>query len=240
MVQALIIDTETARIKNPVPIELAMIACTQPPHMLEVAMGRGPVFHAYYNPECDMDLGAVAAHHILPEDVEDKPRWKGDLKLECEYVVGHNVDFDLEAIYGAPDKIPTGIKRICTLALSRWAYPDNDSHKLSAMMYCVLGMSTMTRDMVKEAHGALPDAFMCLRLVRFFAQHFSLHTWESLYQQSEVARLPVRMSFGKHGPKDGQPGMLIEEMKLRDPSYVRWLLGLSDLDPYLRKVLVET
>lgn len=50
----------------------------------------------------------------------------------------------------------------------------------------------------------------------------------SLYQMSEIARIPKRITFGKH------KGELIDELP---DSYIDWLLKQPELDPYLIKAL---
>jgi exodeoxyribonuclease X len=232
---ATIIDTETARIKDPVPVELALISVDGNPSDFEMQGHR--TYLMRFNPECPIDFGAIAAHNILPEELETEQKWSDfHFSLNSQYIVGHNVDFDLEVVYGGKDKIPEGLRRICTLALSRWAYPDIDSHKLTAMVYVIFGQTQRARTFNEGAHGALPDALNCGRLVHSIAQHFGITSWEELWKLSELARIPTRMSFGKYGPKDGQPGTLIAEM-VKDRGYVQWLLKLPDLDPYLRKAI---
>ena len=56
----------------------------------------------------------------------------------------------------------------------------------------------------------------------------SIKTVEDLYAESEKARTPITMPFGKH------KGMLLADV----PSdYKQWLLTQGDIDPYLRKAL---
>ena len=45
---------------------------------------------------------------------------------------------------------------------------------------------------------------------------------------SEIARIPTIMPFGKH------KGLLLADVP---SSYKQWLLGQSDVDPFLRKAL---
>jgi exodeoxyribonuclease X len=50
----------------------------------------------------------------------------------------------------------------------------------------------------------------------------------SLYQMSEIARIPKIITFGKHKGT---------EIKDLPADYVQWLLRQDDLDPYLVKAL---
>lgn len=53
-------------------------------------------------------------------------------------------------------------------------------------------------------------------------------TWDRLWEISEVARIPTKMTFGEH------EGEKIEDIPY---SYVSWLMRQPDLDPYLEKAL---
>jgi DNA polymerase III, epsilon subunit and related 3''-5'' exonucleases len=83
-----------------------------------------------YRPEKKIELGAIAVHHILDEDLADCPPANTfHLPSETEYLVGHSIDFDWEVI-GRPE-----VKRICTYAMSRRLWPEVDSFSQSALLY---------------------------------------------------------------------------------------------------------
>jgi len=59
-------------------------------------------------------------------------------------------------------------------------------------------------------------------------QELGIKTINDLYTESEKARIPITMPFGKH------KGMLLTDL----PSdYKQWLLNQGDIDMYLRKAL---
>lgn len=229
------IDTETTGFIPPiVPVEIAILTPNGPPH----ALGGCFEYVARFNPGKDIEYGAVAAHGILPSDVADCAPWESYRPPVVDYAVGHAIDYDLNAVFGE-GKIPESIRRIDTLALSRHAYPDEDSHKLAAMMYIVCGQNAMTRDRVHGSHSALVDTRNTAFLCEFLAQHCEVETWEDLWKLSEYARVPKFMTFGKYGPQGkGKKGAPIEEVR-KDKGYTRWLLALPDLDPYLKKALTS-
>ncbi len=182
-------------------------------------------FHQYYNPGKPISFGAMATHHITNEDVENCPPIS-DFKFpeNVGYIIGHNVDFDWKVL-GEPD-----VKRICTLALARKAWPQADSHTQSALMYMLCGPSIRVR--LKDAHAATADIQFCLRILSealmVLDPDCSADTWESLWELSEAARIPDVITFGKH------KGMPIKEL----PSdYVAWLARQPDVDPYLMTAL---
>jgi len=229
----LIIDTEVASLKTNEVVELAYkVPC-------------GEVVQQKFKPSGPWDLGAVATHHILPADVADEQPSETALGQlpHCEYIVAHNVDFDAEVLGGL-----TGVKRICTLAIARKAWPKLDSHSLTALAYHILGLSDSTRERLRDAHAAAVDVDLC-ELVLFEALdvagiaagaalrrlcHESPESpavsplWHEIWEFSEEARVPEIMPFGKHKGE-----------RIRDvpADYKRWLARQDDVDPYLMKAL---
>lgn len=212
MLKAIIIDTETTGVDDPEVIELAWIS----PNSQDVS------YYERFLPEKEISLGAMATHHIIPSDLTGC-RPSSEIELpDVEYLIGHNVDFDWKAL-GSPD-----VKRICTLALSRWLFPEIDSHKQSAMMYHLYPHEE-ARQRCQGAHNALEDVKMCqmvlvgLRKV-MLERGIQCGTYSELWVASEIARIPTVMSFGKH------KGTKIKDIPA---DYKAWLLKQADVDPYL-------
>jgi exodeoxyribonuclease X len=154
------------------------------------------------------------------ELVDCPPASSFRLSDDVSYIIGHNVDFDWEVI-GRPE-----IKRICTLALARKLWPDLDSHTQSALLYFLERNSA--REQLRNAHSALTDVGICAVILDHICQQLNVKTIEDLYTESEKARIPTTMPFGKH------KGEKISEI----PNYYKaWLLEQSGLDPYLKKAL---
>lgn len=211
--KAYIIDTETSNADDTAEIiEAAWIDLDDDSEYCERFTPTGPI-----------SFGAMAVHHIMPQDlITCRPSAEVTLP-PADYVIGHNVDFDWRVI-GSPD-----VKRICTLALCRYLWPELDSHKQGAIMYFLFGADA--RDQVKLAHCALDDVRMCQQILyscvgELIQRGICCDTMEDIWQASEVARVPTVMSFGKH------KGTAIKDVP-RD--YVRWYLGQAETDPYLVK-----
>jgi exodeoxyribonuclease X len=217
---AYIFDTETTGVVNAVMIEAAWLKMDTPSNL-----GVLDQFEQRYNPGKSIDLGAMATHHIMDEDlVGCPPASEFALPSDCEYLIGHNIDFDWRVI-GEPQ-----IKRICTLALCRRFFPDADSHSQSAMIYFL--ERARARDLVRNAHSALADVQNCRTVLRHVLSKVDAltdsATWEFVWSLSEAARTPTVMTFGKH------KGMHIDQL----PSdYKQWLLSKADINPYLAKAL---
>ncbi len=213
---AIIFDTETTGIESPEVISAAWLRLDAP-GSLRVTKS----FDQMFKPKGPISLGAMAVHHIMDEDLVDcPPATSFRLPDDAEYLIGHNVDYDWKAI-GQPD-----VKRIDTLSLCRSLWPEADAHTQSAMLYLL--ERTTAREQLKKAHSASVDAQICLVILGHILEHIGATTWEALWQASEDARVPAIMPFGKH------KGVPISKVPT---DYKRWLLGQTDVDPYLIKAL---
>lgn len=216
MTNAIIFDTETTGKNEPVLIEAAWIKLDS-----INPFSTSEEFNQRYNPLKPIELGALATHHILDEELQDCPDYtEFNLPTNTEYIIGHNVDYDWN-IVGQPN-----IKRICTLALARRAWPTLDSHSQSALFYYL--SRSNAREVLKNAHSALADVKICAVILQNACEALNISNLEDLYKVSEQARIPSHMTFGKH------KGVAITNIP-RD--YKTWLLNQDDLDAYLRKAL---
>lgn len=217
---AVILDTETTGVDEPGLLEAAFRGFSAP---RDVGRGAHAVeFCGRFNPGKAISFGAMATHHIVPEDVDGAPAPATfALPDGTTFIIGHNCDFDWKVI-GEPK-----VKRICTLAFCRKLWPECDSHTLGAMLYRLEGSAA--RDLLRNAHSAAADIEACRIVLSHVLDALgSPDTWEEVWRQCEAARVPEVMPFGKH-----------KGTRIRDvPSdYKRWLLGQPDVDPYLIKAL---
>jgi exodeoxyribonuclease X len=216
------IDTETSGIKDPEVIEFAHA---------EIKAKPGPVFEMgesivdRYKPTKPIELGALATHHILPEELDGCPPSPETFALP-RLVIGHNVDFDWEAL-GSPE----GVMRIDTLALARETWPGLDSYKLGALTYHLFP-GKIARDLLKGAHSATVDISLCFEVFKraLAALPNPIANWTDVWRASEAARIPKIMAFGKH------EGLPIADVP-RD--YVEWYARQDDTDPYLIKAFAN-
>lgn len=218
---ARIFDTETTGLTDPEVIEAAWLGLGEG-FTLEVTDS----FYQRYKPSKDIELGAIATHHILPGDLVDcPPSSEFELPDDTEYLIGHNIDFDWK-VAGQPN-----VKRICTLAIARRLFPRLDSHTQTALVYHLLqDDQPAARKEVLRAHNALADVEICHIILGEMLRHLELESWEEVWNFSEVARVPQVMPFGKH---KGQA------MSSVPSNYKQWLLRQPDVDPYLRRALMS-
>lgn len=218
---AVLFDTETTGIHEPGIVEAAYIVLGDPATLSPVRQ-----FSARYNPGKPIELGAMATHHIFDEDVADcVPASEFSLPDDTDYLIGHNVDFDWGVIGEPP------VKRICTLALSRYLVPHADAHTQSAMIYHYARDRAKARERLSRAHSALVDVQNCRALLHYQLADLRGRgelqadaTWEDVWRISERARIPTVMPFGKH--KDERIADIPDD-------YKAWLLRQPDVDPYL-------
>ena len=216
MTSTIIFDTETTGKNEPVLIESAWIRLDS-----INPFSTSEEFNQRYNPLKAIELGALATHHILDEELQDCPDYtEFNLPANTEYMIGHNVDYDWN-IVGQPN-----IKRICTLALARRAWPTLDSHTQSALFYYL--SRSNAREVLKNAHSALADVKICAVILQSACEALNISNFEDLYKISEQARIPTHMPFGKH------KGVAIADIP-RD--YKTWLLNQDNVDPFVRKAL---
>ncbi len=216
MTNTIIFDTETTGKNNAVLIEAAWIRLDS-----INPFSTSEKFNQRYNPLKAIELGALATHHILDEELQDCPDYtEFSLPDNTEYIIGHNIDYDWNII-GQPD-----IKRICTVALSRRVWPELDSHNQSALLYFVDRQNA--REKLKNAHSALADVENCAFILEKIIAKLGVATIEELWTISEQARIPTHMPFGKH------KGVAIADIP-RD--YKTWLLNQDNVDPFVRKAL---
>lgn len=224
---AYILDTETHHITNPHATEIAYIQVGFGTDNLLTYLDE-KAYEQRFNPLAKISLGSQSITRIFDEDVADKPAHTSfELPKNCQFLIGHNIDFDCEVLINAECNI-SHIKRICTLALVRHFYPDLDSHTLGAML-CYLHPDIAKKNL-KHAHGAKYDIWFTFLVLKSMCNQFHIDNLQSLYEISEQARKPKMMTFGKH------KGVAIADLP---NDYVEWLLKQPDLDPYLKLALDE-
>ena len=97
MTRQIVLDTETTGLNAKLGDRIIEIGC------IEIASRRFTErnFHAYLNPERDIDQGAATVHGLTREFLADKPRFAEVAKDFISYIEGgelviHNADFDVE------------------------------------------------------------------------------------------------------------------------------------------------
>lgn len=211
--KAIILDTETTGLIEPEIVSAAWIATDADEWTL--------ITESRFKPSKPIELGAVATHHIFPQDVElCPPSSSFRLPEGVEYIIGYAVDYDWMAI-GSPD-----VKRIDVCSMARQVYPGLDCYSQTAVFYHLFGMTDSNRRAMREAHGAYADVRTC----RSIYEHILLSECgvsnssdlEEIWRFSEECRIPQVMPFGKY--KD-------LPMSQVPPDYRRWYSGCANPPP---------
>ena len=194
---ALIFDTETHKLHGDI-IEAAYVG-------IEILEGGYVIRHQdcrsndLYKPSEPIDLLTMAIHLIVDEDLENSPSFK-EFKfpdnLNPEYLIGHNIDYDIEAITRAGYNTKH-IKRICTLAMARYLWPQLESHKLPVVALYVSKNRSITAHELRFAHCAVTDCDITFQVLKAICEQKQISSMEELYQFSEMARTPTHLFWGK-------------------------------------------
>lgn len=223
--QAIILDTETHTL-NGQPIEIAYAPIQISDH--KITLDKSQLFDQLYSVDEPISFAAMAVHHILESDLENKPHYTTfKLPEDTLYIIGHNIDYDIRALEKCGVD-STRIKAICTLALARLVWPNAEAHNISALIYMISKGSEKAREMIRKAHRADMDIILTANILMHIVHHLKINSIEELYAASEDARIPRSINFGKHR------GTAIADLPA---DYVQWLMRQEDLDPYLRKAL---
>jgi DNA polymerase-3 subunit epsilon len=155
----IVLDTETTGLNAKLGDRIIEIGCVQ---LLSRRLS-DQEFHAYLNPERDVELGATRVHGLTREDLAAKPKFKEVAPAFLDYVRGaeliiHNADFDVEflnmelALAGL-GKIQDHVGRITDTLLSAKELHPGKRNSLDAL--CERYFIDNSR---RTLHGALADA----------------------------------------------------------------------------------
>jgi len=99
MTRQVVLDTETTGLNAKLGDRIIEIGCVE---ILDRRISER-IFHAYLNPEREVEIGATRVHGLTREDLMAKPKFAEVAKDFLEFVAGaeiiiHNADFDVEFI----------------------------------------------------------------------------------------------------------------------------------------------
>lgn len=192
-----------------------------------------PGYTVSCKPDRAISYGAMAVSHITPDDVKDCRNHKivvpQYLPVGEAYIIGHNVDFDIQVAANAGVDI-SQYKRICTQALARRLLPNLDSHSLGALTYAI--NPDLARQYCRNAHDAGYDVTFTLWLLEHLCELGGITSMEQLYLASEESRTPLTFTFGKH------QGKTIKDIAVTDRGYLQWIIKNHD-NTYLVKACLD-
>src|SRR3954465_15258903 len=159
MTRQVVLDTETTGLNAKLGDRIIEIGCVE---ILSRNVGERH-FHAYLNPERDVDLGATRVHGLTLDDLRQKPKFAEVARQFLDFITGaevliHNADFDIEFLDWELKRAKLGTfsdhvaKITDTLAFGRELHPGR-KNSLDALCerYFVNNAN-------RTVHGALLDA----------------------------------------------------------------------------------
>jgi DNA polymerase III subunit epsilon len=155
----IVLDTETTGLNPKLGDRIIEIGCVE---LLSRRLSERE-FHAYLNPEREVELGATRVHGLTREDLAAKPKFAEVAAAFLDYIRGaeliiHNADFDVEflnlelALAGFPP-LEKQVARITDTLLSAKELHPGKRNSLDAL--CERYFIDNSR---RSLHGALADA----------------------------------------------------------------------------------
>ena len=180
------------------------------------------------NPEKPIHYAASAVNGITDAMVADAPTLAqymesvgNPLSVEGAVLVAHNAAFDFRFL---KPFMANDAQTLCTLKMSRIAYPDATNHKQGTLA-AMLGIHVAR----EKAHSADGDLDVLLQLVRCLCRDLDCGLAGLLHIQS-IPRPLTKMPFGKHKGTD---------LSALPKKYVSWVLTeVKNLDSDLRAALL--
>ena len=152
------------------------------------------------DPGCPIPPETSAVHHIIDEDVRDKPTF-ADIASNIFHprfnppdkvlLAAHSAKF--ERLWLTPDVVGP-LRGICTYKAALRLWPDAPSHSNQALRYW-RRPEGLDRSIASVAHRAFPDAYVTAFLLRDMLNDGA--TLDQLVEWAEQPALQVRCHIGK-------------------------------------------
>lgn len=186
----------------------------------------------FFSCDQEINIAAMAVHHITEEMVKEKPRFKGspvaqDLEerfARSEVFVAHNASFDKDMIEREGLKVGPIID---TLKIARHLDPKAriESYALQYLRYL------LDIKVEAKAHDAWGDILVLeqlfYRMLKKMMEDQNLSQEDAIEHMVEISKQPQlfrTIRFGKY------KGSLLEDIAKTDPGYLKWLLKQKEED----------
>lgn len=215
-VNVVLLDVETTGMKANKIIQ----ACG-----IKVYPERWEMWNEKYSPwDEPIEFGAMAAHHITHEMVENEPEFEpipfatnlsGSSVRDNTIVVAHNAEFDTQVIWEYGYKIP---QYICTMKCAIRLFPDIESYSLQYLRYFL----NLKFDRPISPHDAESDVIVLealfWTLVEGIKKTMDTEDLDEVFQAMiKVSKLDY-MLHGKHR------GKTLKHIAKTDIRYIHWLI----------------
>ena len=197
--------------------------------------------------EVPISVEAMEVHGITPDVIANKPLYAettfarriGELNIPENYLIAHNIGFDLGMI--EKEGFKNTMKCIDTVRCARHLLPDLPAHRLQYLRYAL----ELYRDEAAEAeklgvaikaHDAIGDVLILKLLFSYLIQKVreAFPDDNPVEKMVELTQTPVMIRTFKFGKYKGES---IEEIAAKDPGYLSWMRKNLDLDEDMRHTL---
>lgn len=221
-----VVDVETTGLDPAVDrvVECAIVGCCQLRNLSDTSKA---AWSALFSPGISIPPAASAIHHLTDEDVQGCEDFKTAEVDEFDIYAAHNAEFESKFIPQIKAK-----PIICTMRMAKKLWPTLDSFSNQFLRY-QLKLNIPAHIKSRSMHRAFPDAYVTAVLLQAELDELEkvkpqIKTVEELVQWLAKPTLLYRCNFGKHGPKDGKPGLLWSEVPT---NYLDWMnKNMTDMD----------
>lgn len=172
------------------------------------------------NPGRDIDIEALAVHHIQPIDLEGK-RTPDRMFMTMNsprpnYWIAHNAEFEQTFFNGGEDA-----KWCCTFKTALRVWPEAPSHKLQVLRYWlnIDAEPDFERDLALRPHRAPDDAYVAAFIFRRLLKEIDI---ETMLRWSKGPALLSRLTFGQYF------GEFWKDVAAKDAKYLKWIIESFD------------
>ena len=197
--------------------------------------------------EVPITIEAMEVHGITPDVIADKPLYAettfarriGELNVPENYLIAHNIDFDLGMI--TKEGFQNTMQLIDTVRCARHLLPDLPAHRLQYLRYALELYWEETAEASKlgvtvKAHDAIGDVLILKLLFSYLIQKVreAFPDDNPVEKMVELTKTPVMIRTFKFGKYKGES---IEKIADKDPGYLGWMRKNLDLDEDMRYTL---
>lgn len=185
--KGLILDTETTGLHHPQVIEIAYLPVDE-----NLTPNLDAMYQNLFKPNKEIEPEAVKVHGISVEQLEGKPtsdclKQYAPEVFEDNYIIGHHIDYDINAINNSVGE--HDFKIICTKRLAFKVFPNLKSYSLVNLTKALL--DDEFNELTKNAHRADTDVLMAFGLLTAIARRLEqetgeIQTLDTLYALSEA------------------------------------------------------
>jgi len=230
--QLVFLDTETTGLKEARLIEICFLG-----FLGSNNYNPASIRTERFLPPIEIEIGAMATHHITMEDLEGEKEFEGSTtkqylkdnlfspEKQNKIMVAHNAPFDAGILKNEGVEVK---RTICTKKIAATLFPDLESHRLQYLRYHF----KIRFDFPINPHATESDVIVLYEVFnRLLMEYNRIHHTsyvDTIKEMEEITKNPLLMSrikLGKH------KGRTFEDISINDPKYLQWMATQDSFDP---------